>query len=189
MAERHIGSSERGTEALENAAAERSVELKRHHEEGERHNEAESKASAIEKARTEAGSEALFSKEYSEERKQPHNDSEEPSFATKPQKETAYKQTMRDIQTTMKPTERAFSKIIHNPVVERVSDITGATIARPNALLFGSLFAFIGVLALYMYARYVGFALSGFDTIAAFIIGWVIGQLVDFFRIMIVGKN
>jgi hypothetical protein len=96
---------------------------------------------------------------------------------------------MDHIQVKMKAPSRAFSKVIHNPTVEKISDVAGNTIAKPNAILFGGLFAFLGVLGLYALARHIGFSLSGFETIAMFIVGWLVGILVDFFRTMITGKR
>lgn len=181
MAERQSGGIERGKEAIENAAGERSAELLKNLEKAERYDDHESKHSA-EKARVEAQSEALFSKEYSTESKQGTIDSAPPMPASKKQREQAYKQTMQHIQSEMNPVERGFSKVIHNPIVERVSDIAGSTIARPNSILMGSVFAFVGVLAVYLYAKHTGFALTGFETIAAFVGGWLLGILIDFVR-------
>ncbi|OYX41587.1 hypothetical protein B7Y94_04890, partial [Candidatus Saccharibacteria bacterium 32-49-12] len=78
---------------------------------------------------------------------------------------------------------------IHNPAIEKASEAVGATIARPNAILTGSVVAFVLVLGVYVLARVLGYALSGFETIAAFAVGWVIGLLYDYFRVMITGKK
>jgi hypothetical protein len=84
---------------------------------------------------------------------------------------------------------RAFSKVIHNPAIEKTSEVVGSTIARPNAILSGALFAFLITLLIYVVARANGYPLSGSETIAGFILGWVIGMLYDFFRVMITGKK
>jgi preprotein translocase subunit SecF len=188
MAERLPTSNERKGEALEQAASERSAELLRKHEQGERYDEGEAKHSA-EQARTEANQEALFSKEYSTEQKNNTMDSDGDEVITPRKKQVAYKQTMNHIRRSMNPTERTFSKVIHNKAVEKVSDIAGSTVARPNAILFGGIFAFIGVLVLYLYARHVGFALTGFQTIGTFIVGWIFGMLVDLVRVTFKNKR
>lgn len=61
--------------------------------------------------------------------------------------------------------------------------------ARPNAILAGSVVAFFAVLGVYLLAKNLGYVLSGFETIAAFVIGWIIGILYDYFRTMITGKK
>ena len=101
----------------------------------------------------------------------------------------SYKKTMKETQAHMKPAQRSFSKVIHNPAVEKSSEVVGSTVARPNAILTGSVLAFLFTLALYVFARYYGYPLSGSETIAAFILGWVVGLLFDYLRVMITGKK
>ncbi len=72
------------------------------------------------------------------------------------------------------------SKIIHSPFIEAVSNFVSSTLARPNALLSGSITAFIAVTVLYILAKHYGFQLSGFETIGAFILGWIVGTFYDY---------
>lgn len=108
---------------------------------------------------------------------------------SKKEKDSSYKKHMKTLQAELPPAQRAFSKVIHNPVVEKTSEVIGSTIARPNAVLAGAVVAFFLVLAVYLTAKHFGYALSGFETIGAFIVGWVFGILYDFFRVMITGKK
>lgn len=85
--------------------------------------------------------------------------------------------------------QRTFSKFIHNPAVEKASEVMGSTVARPNSILSGAIVAFFAVLAVYLIAKHYGYVLSGFETIGAFIVGWLVGALYDFFRVMITGKK
>ena len=96
---------------------------------------------------------------------------------------------MKQVQTELSPTSRAFSKTIHNKAVEKTSEALGATIARPNAILSGAVMAFILTLAVYVTAKTIGYQLSGFETIAAFVVGWVIGIIYDYFRALVTGKS
>lgn len=178
MSERQHFSQERNTPTFEKATSEHRTELEKNPENHETKNDRKE----LEKARAEAHAEAVFAKEYSTEQKQ-QQDSEPQSIVTKQDREQTYKQTMKQVRSELNAPERIFSKVIHAKAVEQISDTVGNTVARPNAILFGSLFAFLGVLALYFYARHVGFALSGFETIAAFVIGWIVGVLVDLVRV------
>lgn len=101
----------------------------------------------------------------------------------------SYKRTMKETQAHMKPAERTFSKVIHNPAVEKTSEAVGSTIARPNAIVAGSFTALIFTLGIYLFAKHYGYPLSGSETIAAFILGWVVGLLFDYLRVMITGKK
>jgi len=107
----------------------------------------------------------------------------------KKQREKSFKQTMNLVQNELPPNSRKFSKIIHNKTIEKTSDIVGSTVARPNAILAGAFTAFIFTLITYIVAKTIGYKLSGFETIAAFIIGWIIGLLYDYFRILFTGRN
>ncbi len=108
---------------------------------------------------------------------------------SKQQKKATYKKTMKHIQAEMPAAQRGFSKLIHNPVVEKTSEVLGSTVARPNAILSGAVVAFVLVLGVYLIAKHYGYVLSGFETIGAFIAGWAIGILYDFFKVMITGKK
>ncbi|MCY1362229.1 hypothetical protein D9M69_489340 [compost metagenome] len=96
---------------------------------------------------------------------------------------------MKKVQAELSGPSRMFSKVIHNKTIEKASDVAGATIARPNAIASGAIAAFLATLAIYYVAKNVGYQLSGFETIGAFVAGWIIGLLFDYFRIMITGKR
>ena len=108
---------------------------------------------------------------------------------SKKERDQSYKQHLTQVRSEMPRSQRAFSKVIHNPVIEKTSEVAGATIARPNSILAGAIVAFFAVLAVYLIAKHYGYVLSGFETIGAFIVGWIIGALYDFFRVMITGKK
>lgn len=108
---------------------------------------------------------------------------------SKKERDASYKHHMKQLQSELKPGQRAFSKLIHNPVVEKTSEAVGSTVARPNAVLAGAVVAFILVLAVYVVSKFYGYRLSGFETIGAFIVGWILGILYDFFKVMITGKK
>lgn len=108
---------------------------------------------------------------------------------TKAGRKAAFSKTMKDAQAQMSAPSRTFSKVIHTPAVEKTSEVVGATVARPNALLAGSISAFVLTLIVYMVAKYFGYPLTGTESIAAFIIGWVLGITFDYLRVMITGKR
>lgn len=108
---------------------------------------------------------------------------------TKREKKASYDATMREVHSQMSGPSRAFSSFIHNPTVEKVSDAIGGTVARPNSILAGSVLAFLFTLVIYLIARYFGYALSGSETIASFIIGWLVGLVFDYVRVLFMGKS
>lgn len=171
-----------------NSATERLEELKNNPESSiESPRDAEARA---EKARVEALETAISvesgGKEKSET-KAPKSSSRGP--ISKKVRDKSYKQTMRRVQDELPIASRTFSKIIHNKVIEKSSDVIGSTIARPNAILAGAFVAFILTLLTYTVAKTIGYALSGFETIAAFIVGWIIGITFDYLRVLFTGKK
>lgn len=108
---------------------------------------------------------------------------------TKREKEQAFATTIDEARRHMSPVGRSFSRFIHHPVVEKTSDVVGSTIARPNAIAMGAIFAFLFTLAIYLIAHNNGYPLSGTESIAAFIAGWLFGQLFDYFKTLITGKR
>lgn len=91
-----------------------------------------------------------------------------------------YKEQLTLMQSDMGVARRTWSKLIHISVIEKASDLIGSTIAKPNALLAGSVFALVSVTILYFLAKHYGFQLSGLETITAFAIGWLLGTLYDY---------
>lgn len=101
----------------------------------------------------------------------------------------SYKQTLRQAQSEMSLNDKIFSKVIHNKFVEKTSEVVGGTVARPNALLAGSFCAFVLTLAVYVLSKNMGYVMSGFETIAFFCAGWLIGVLYDYFKLLITGTK
>ncbi|MGB4768604.1 MAG: hypothetical protein WBP22_05085 [Candidatus Saccharimonas sp.] len=108
---------------------------------------------------------------------------------SKREREASYDRTMDEVRTQLSAPSRAFSNFIHNPAVEKVSDALGGTVARPNAILSGAMFAFLFTLVVYIVARLYGYPLSGTETIASFGLGWVLGLVFDYIRLLVFGKN
>jgi hypothetical protein len=172
--ERHIGGIER-TEEIQRAAGERSAEL-RERVLNKEHGEHNADQEAAE-ARQEANREAKTIEDY-----KPAKEEAAPIDTADFSRNSSYKHTLKNIQKEMSAPSRAFSKLIHNKVIDKTSDVIGTTVARPNAILSGAICAFLLVLGLYTLAKYMGFALYGSETIAAFIIGWLLGILFDVVR-------
>lgn len=90
-----------------------------------------------------------------------------------------YRQTMDSMQHKLAPVSRGFSKVIHAPAVEATSEVLERTVARPSvangalwtALIVGSVF--------YFTARHFGYILSGSEMLFSFVVGAVLGLLLE----------
>jgi len=143
---------------------------------------------SVESARAEALEQATRSEKevHAETKPSAH---EQKRFITKKDKEQSFQTTMKEVRSQMSPAARGFSKVIHNPAVEKTSEVIGNTVARPNAILTGSLFAFLFTASFYLVARFNGYPLSGTEAIASFIVGWCVGLIIDYVRLLFTGKK
>ncbi|NCU38442.1 hypothetical protein EOL96_05295 [Candidatus Saccharibacteria bacterium] len=175
-------------ESLQEIANERNKELSI-----EREKTPEINTNEAEGARQEALEQASNSRE--KESKSANKSSAEKSPAerrgpaSKAEREASFQTTMKEVRTQMSGSSRTFSKFIHQPTVEKISNTVGSTIARPNAILSGSVFAFLFTLGIYVLARFNGYPLTGTETIASFFLGWAVGLIADYFRLIVTGKK
>lgn len=177
-----------GVEAAEKAG-ERLEQLENNHERSVE-NSVESAEKQAERARVEALESAVAVEKGGAEKKKPS----EPTLTRRTkishgEQNTEFKRRMSSIRGSMSPASKAFSNVIHAPIIEKTSEVVGATVARPNAILTGAIAAFLLSTAVYLIAKNIGYSLSGFETIGAFIGGWAIGMLYDYLRMMIIGRS
>lgn len=102
----------------------------------------------------------------------------------KKHKDESYKRTIKRVQSELPTTQRTFSKVIHNNIIEKTSELVGSSIARPTSILYGGIFAFFITLGSYYIAKKIGYSLSGSETIIAFIVGWLFGIIIDYFKLL-----
>lgn len=176
---------EQGNEALESARNERRAEVERSLEREAKKIEKQD----VQELKRSAEKAAEVEKKKTEKEVAPLEKRRDTPAQRKAKAKASYKKTMKETQAQMKPAERSFSKVIHTPVVEKTSEALGSTVARPNAILAGSATAFLFTLGLYLFAKYYGYPLSGSETIAAFVLGWIVGLLFDYLRVMVTGRT
>jgi hypothetical protein len=171
------------------------VELKSFENKIEHHaRETKSELSNLEKDRKNRESEARFEALELAQSKAEQPDANEKSNMTPNNKihlnkSLSFKKTMTDIRYEMTESQRLVSKIIHNERIEKASELAEKTIFRPYPVLFGGIFAFVFSLSVYIIAKNIGFELSGFETFLGFILGWIFGLIVDYFRLLILGNS
>jgi uncharacterized membrane protein YeaQ/YmgE (transglycosylase-associated protein family) len=88
--------------------------------------------------------------------------------------------TLNKVRSQLKPTQRSFSKIIHQPVIEKASDITGSTIVRPSGFVFGSFVGLVGTSIMLYLSRHYGFKYNVFSFVIFFVAGFIVGLLLEF---------
>lgn len=94
-------------------------------------------------------------------------------------KSHAARQTINSVQKQLSPPERTFSKFVHNPAVESISEAAGKTVARPTGLLWGGIFSVIGSLAVIIITRFYGYEYNYVIGLACFAGGFFIGLIIE----------
>ncbi len=89
------------------------------------------------------------------------------------------KRLIKSAQKQLSAPERQFSKLVHNTSVEAVSDLTGATIARPSGMLAGGIASLLISIAVIFICRFYGYEYNYLIGIVAFIAGFFLGLLVE----------
>jgi hypothetical protein len=90
-----------------------------------------------------------------------------------------YSQTLTSVQRKLKPLSRNFSKVIHTPRVEKTSEALETTVARPSVIVGTTWTALIVGAVFYFVARHFGYALSGSELLFAFIVGALLGLVLE----------
>ena len=90
-----------------------------------------------------------------------------------------YVQTLASIQRKLSPVSRSFSKVIHAPIVEKASEALESNLARPSVLFGATWTAFIVGAIFYLTAHHYGYALSGSELLFSFIVGALLGLLLE----------
>lgn len=94
-------------------------------------------------------------------------------------KSHASRQTLKTVQRQLNRPERTFSKIVHNPAVENVSEVAGKTVARPYGLLWGGIFSVLGSLLVVIVTRFYGYEYNFVIGLSCFAGGFLFGLLFE----------
>jgi hypothetical protein len=128
-----------------------------------------------------AKEEALLSQEVQGKIAETEKPKHESFAITRSTKRAAYKKTLRHIQHQLPKSERTFSKLIHQPVVEKLSDVGAKTVARPSGILSGGICALIGSSLVFYMSKHYGFRYNFFVFILLLVLGFGLGLVIELF--------
>lgn len=169
----HATSHEHGPETLD-ASAEARRNLERIHKEAEK-----VPRKNLEHLRHQAKERAVSGQEttaFSEKDTAPS-----PMGVQKALKSASYKQTLRRIQTKLSDPDKVLSRVVHQPAVEKLSNIGAQTIARPSGILGGGFIALVGSAVLLYLARHYGFEYNFTAFFLLFMAGFLAGIILEGF--------
>jgi hypothetical protein len=171
----HLNPSESGLEKvsndLESARSEKLAEL---HEQAAEKDPSDSGEKRAEQARE------VINKQEKKPEPEPSGEAEtaRPSFPLL-NRHLNYSQTLASVQRKLKPVSRGFSHVIHMPIVEKTSESLEKTVARPSVMVGTTWTALIVGTIFYLTARHYGYALSGSELLFSFIVGGLLGLVIE----------
>lgn len=121
-----------------------------------------------------------------EEKEEPKH---EPKLVSKQLKSMTYKRTLKHIQHKLSFSGKTFSKVIHQPAVNAVSEAGEKTIGRPAGLLGGGLIALIGSVVLLYMSKHWGFKYNLLIFAMLFAAGYIFGVALEFITRAFSKKN
>jgi hypothetical protein len=104
---------------------------------------------------------------------------EQHHYLTKRIKRDVYKNTITDVQSHLSPSEKRFSKIVHNEFIESISEAGAKTIARPSGILGGSIIMVFGGLIVLFFARKYGFEVPLSLYLFLYLVGFILFVAVE----------
>lgn len=134
----------------------------------------------LEKIRSKVESESKHTKESASKHKHDKKETERPVLINKELKGIAYQRTLKRTRSKLPAPARAFSRIVHQPAIEAVSEVAGKTIARPSGVLAGGIFAFLSSSAFLWIARHYGYEYNYLLFALFFVGGFIVGIGVEF---------
>ena len=89
------------------------------------------------------------------------------------------RRVLTNVRMHMRRPARVFSKAIHQPVVERISEAAAPTIARPSGILGGGIAALVGSGTLLYITKHYGYRYNYLVFIILFVGGFIAGMAIE----------
>lgn len=139
---------------------------------------AESEPQNVEKLHQKVEQHAISGKEVTVgEREVPKQQS---AFGTQKElKADAYKRTLQRVRKDLSGPERKFSNVVHQPLIETMSNVAGKTVARPSGILGGGMVSLLGSGFLLYTAKQYGFRYNFLVFFLLFAGGFMLGLIAE----------
>ena len=110
-------------------------------------------------------------------------------YINKELKEISYQRSLTNVRRHLSAPSRAFSKVIHQPAVDKVSEVAGATIARPSGIIGGGICAVLGSSMLLYITKKYGYEYNYLIFILLFVGGFAAGMIIELCIHMLLRKK
>lgn len=148
-----------------------------HHKASPEHQPRHEKLAPVPELAQKAKEEAVAGKElptHEKANKQPSD-----QYVSKELKQQSWNRVIKHVQKQLSGPQRAFSKTIHQPVVDAVSRVGGNTVARPSGVLMGGICAFAGSTFFLYMAKHYGFTYNYLLFLLFFVGGFAVGLVLE----------
>jgi hypothetical protein len=106
-------------------------------------------------------------------------DKASPAFVNHDLKVIARNRLLKQVRENLPKNQRVFSHIIHHPVVDNISELTGKTIGRPSGLLAGGICALLGSSTFLYIAKHYGYRYNFLLWVIFFVGGFIVGLILE----------
>lgn len=103
------------------------------------------------------------------------------AFVTRSLKVMARTRLLKQLRKQLPVSDRLFSRVIHQPIIDNTSELAGKTVGRPSGLLSGGIFAFVGSSVVLYIDKHYGYRYNFLLWAICFVGGFVVGLLLEAF--------
>lgn len=107
------------------------------------------------------------------------NNAPQDGYINRELKDMAFRRTLKNTRRHLGAPSQLVSKVIHQPVVERVSEVASTSIARPSGIIGGGLCAVTGSFLLLWLTKKYGYEYNYLMFIIFMATGFVLGLFVE----------
>lgn len=100
-------------------------------------------------------------------------------LVSKQLKQEMLTKTIKKVQKKLNPTQRTLSKIVHNPTVDKISNVSEKTVARPYGILGGGLLALLGSIFSTYLTKQFGLPYNLLVFVLLFTLGYLVTTLFE----------
>jgi hypothetical protein len=133
----------------------------------------------VEHIRSQAEREAASAEKTKAELVPEKTDNDQPLHVNYELKNMAYKRTLKRTRSRLPAPVRPFSRLIHQPVIETMSEFGAKTVARPSGILAGGIAAFLGSSLVLWISRHYGYEYNFLLFALLFVGGFFVGLIIE----------
>ena len=179
MSEKKTRNTEAPVNHSEHTPHHERVQAPEHHQERAKEYSTEQQEKSLEDIRRTVEASATGSEDLKKDEFQDTKHETTPVFVQQELKKITFKKTLSKVQKELPVTERVFSKVVHAPVIDKMSSVGEKTVARPIGILGGGALALLGSLLSTYFSRRFGMTYNIFMFVIFFTVGYMFTTILE----------